>query len=214
MELNFDEEMERYAKLLDDMQQLINVKSDLSEKDQSFASSLINQFVNTKGLSARQWEWVGKLAERGTAIEPLYGNFEPLLVAFRLAGEHLKYPKIRLVSEQERFVQLNFFPDSQVIKVFVDGWQGHGFRKFAGLIEDGMIKPWSRDRLTDDVRMVIESLANDPIGVSKAMAAKLGACIYCGNRLSDPISKRMGYGKTCASHYGLPYGANAEFQAA
>lgn len=96
----------------------------------------------------------------------------------------------------------------------VDGWQGHGYRKFAGTIDDGMIKPYSKDRLSDDVRMAIESLANDPVAASKAFAQKLGCCIYCGTHLSADESKNRGYGPICANHYGLPYGKNKFVKAA
>lgn len=206
--IDYDVELDRFSQKLDQIDSLIRAYADLNGKDQSFAASLITTFQNTGGLSAKQWDWVGKLAERAEGVKPLYGNFKAIQVAFMLAGEHLKYPKIRLLTDNDRFVQLNFYPETKTIKVFVDGWQGHGYRKFAGVIEDDMIKPYSSDRFTPDVHMAIESLANDPVGASKAFANKLGACIYCGQRLSDPVSKEHGYGATCASHYGLPHGKN------
>lgn len=198
-------ELKKYEEKLDSLDFLVEHTSDLTEKDQTFAESLINDFINKGGLSPKQWEWILILSERITGTKPLYGDFRPIQVAFQIAGEHIKKPKIRLLSPKGRYIQLNFFPETQTIKVFVDGWQGHGTRKFAGTIETGMIKPHSPDTLTEDVYLTIESLANDPVGVSKAMAAKLGCCIYCGLRLSDPVSKQHGYGEICAGHYNLPY---------
>lgn len=207
--IDFDAELERYSDKLDSMQSLIISYDKLDSRGQEFAGDLIQGFQNTGALSAKQWEWVGKLVARVEGAQPLYGNFNPIHVAFQIAGEHLQCPKVRLVTEEGRFVQLNFYPETKTIKVMVDGWQGHGYRKFAGVIENDMIKPYDRERLSDDVRMAIETLANDPIGAAKAFAAKLGCCMYCGNRLSDDESKRRGYGPTCASHYNLPWGKKA-----
>lgn len=203
---DYDARMEEHANRLDTMQQLILNHEQLAPRDENFAIDLISTFINSGALSAKQWDWVEKLNERVEGVKPLYGDFSAIQVAFHLAGEHIKFPKVRLLTEEGRYVQLNFYPETKTIKVFVDGWQGHGYRKFAGTIEDNMVKPYSRDRLTDDVYAAIETLANDPIGASKAFALKLGVCIYCGHRLSDDTSKHHGYGPICAKHYGLPYG--------
>lgn len=213
--IDFAAELEAYQVKLDELERLISVRDKLNDRDTTFANDLIANFKD-RGLSIKQWAWVTKLADRVTALEPVYGNFKAIRVAFMLAGEQIKVPKIRLMSDEGRFVQLNFYRagtsdgyrqyDHDTIKVFVDGWQGHGFRKYAGEVSDEYIRPWDRERMTDDVKNVIQSLALDPMGVAKTMAARLGACLYCGQRLSDPESKRRGYGGTCADRYGMPWG--------
>jgi hypothetical protein len=208
MKIDYDAEIQRYSEKLDDMQHLMDVSEKLTPKDQEFASDLMQTFTNTGGLSSRQWEWVKKLADRVSGMEPIYGDFDAIRVMFMMAGEHIKIPKIRLLAESGRYVQLNFYPDTKTIKVYVDGWQGHGSRKFAGVIEKEVIKPFNSDRMTEEVKTVIQELSLDPAGVAKAMAAKLGCCSFCGSRLSDDESKRRGYGPTCAEHFGLPHGNN------
>ena len=209
LHVDFEIATEIFNNRICELDRLISVVDKLSKRDQSFAVDLVTQFKNTNSLSIKQWEWVTKLADRVEGGEPIYGDFKKILVAFLIAGEHLKRPKIRLVSEEGRFVQLTFFQDTEAqteIAVHVDGWQGHGYRKYAGRIEGNMIKPWSRDRMTDDVKNVIQELALDPMGVAKAMAAKLGVCMFCAQRLSTEESKSRGYGPICASHYGLDWG--------
>jgi len=206
-DIDYDQEMARHADRLDTLLRLAASLDDLGSRDKVFATDLLQTFKHRGALSANQWTWVERLLDRVTGIEPLYGDFKAILVAFRLAGEHTSHPKIRLMAESGRYVQLNFYPDTQTVKVFVDGWQGHGYRKFAGAIEDDLIKPYSSDRMTEEVKTVIQNLAMDPVGVAKAMAGKLGACMYCGRRLSDARSKQHGYGKTCAEHYGLAWDA-------
>jgi len=83
---------------------------------------------------------------------------------------------------------------------------GHGKRRFGGTILGDRILPF-RDRLTVGIRNTIQALALDPLGTAQAMAKRLSACMYCGQRLSDDESKARGYGPICAEHYGLPWGA-------
>jgi len=214
--IDFAAELEAYQEKLSELDRLSSVQEKLSDRDRNFASDLLSTFSTTHALSAKQWDWVTRLADRVTDLEPVYGNFKAIRVAFMLAGDKLKVPKVRLISPEGRFVQLNFFKagtsdgyrqyDKDTIKVFVDGWQGHGYRKYAGEISDEFIRPFRKDRMTDDVKDVIQNLAMDPLGVAKAMAELLGVCMYCGQRLSDPESKRRGYGSQCADNYGLPWG--------
>ncbi len=72
-------------------------------------------------------------------------------------------------------------------------------------IRGNQLIPYRSDRLTDDIKVLIQEFALDPMAVAKAMAGKLGACLYCGQRLSDPVSKRVGYGPVCAKNWGLPH---------
>ena len=66
--------------------------------------------------------------------------------------------------------------------------------------------PYKSDRMDEDVKDLLQDFSLDPQRVAKASASKLGACSFCGSRLSDPISKKMGYGPVCASNYHLPWG--------
>jgi len=203
--INIDTEMQAYKEKLESLNTLIDITNELPAKDQNFASSLTQQFIDKQNLSNSQWNWVNKLVAKVKKAEPIYGDFKAIYVMFQIAGENLKYPKIRLLSKENVFVQLNFKKDSQNINVYRDGWKNHGKRKFIARIIDNMIVPES-DELTEDIKTVIQELALDPLGVSKVMAGKLGACMYCGRRLSDPTSKHVGFGKTCAKHYGLKWG--------
>lgn len=178
-----------------------------AERDASFAESLCTQFRQSYSLSPRQWEWVNTLLERAYGSEPLYGDFKAVLVMFRIAGERLKKPKIRLMSDDNIFVQLTFNPEKpSVIEIHRDGWQGHGKRKLAGWIYEEQIVPYKSDRFTEGMKSVIQDFSLDPKRVSLAMAKRIGACMYCGSRLTDDTSKAVGYGPICAETYELPWG--------
>jgi len=217
--LDIEALLEDYEARLAGLQDLIDVKDKLTTRDQTFASSLIDQFLATKALSARQWEWVGILGDRVKGAEPIYGDFKAIEVMLMLAADNIQTPKIRLMTNwrdpdaDHRFVQLTFSKNRETgkreILVHIDGWAGHGYRKFAGWINENHLMPWRADRMTDDVKNLIQDFSMDPARVARACAGLLGACSYCGQRLTDDTSKAMGYGPVCAKHYGLPWGAAA-----
>lgn len=200
--------VEEYRQALETLAELDASKAILPARDREFAESLVSQFLTTGGLSPRQWEFVQRLAGSASSATPLQGSFSPIFVMFRLANTtgDMKQPRIRLMTEDGVFVQLNFDPEHpSEIRVFRDGWSGHGYRRYAGTIHEGFIVPY-RDRFTPSMVAVINQLASDPLGTALAMAKLLSACMYCGSRLADEESKRRGYGPTCARNWHLPWG--------
>jgi hypothetical protein len=213
IELNREDLMARSESNVDNIITLNEVMDKLDSWGQDFASDLVTQFKNRGYLSEKQASWVLKLIDRVEGAEPIYGDFKAVLVMLQIAGANdkgnaLKAPKIRLMTKGGRFVQLNFNPEeSSKAKVFVDGWQGHGYRKYAGAIEDNVMKPYSSDRMDDDVKLTLQEFSLNPVKAAKAASNLLGCCPFCGGRLTDPRSKHAGYGQTCAKNYGLPWGA-------
>ena len=218
-DINIPSLLEEYETRLNALVDLHSVTDQLRARDRDFANDLYSQFVNTGGLSPRQWPWVQNLLDRVKTAEPIYGDFTALWVMFRLVGDKLQKPRIRLMTNwrdpeaDHRFVQLTFTRDrdsqERIVEVHVDGWSGHGYRKFAGWVHEDKIVPWSADRMTDEVRTVIQDFSLDPARCSLASANLIGACVYCGNRLTDDDSKAVGYGPTCAHNYEMPYGPKA-----
>lgn len=51
------------------------------------------------------------------------------------------------------------------------------------------------------------AFAADPAGVAAAHGRKTGNCCFCNKKLKDARSTEVGYGKTCAANYDLPWGA-------
>lgn len=220
-EINVEALLEDYEGKLNALVDMHAVIDKMTQRDRDFASSLWEQFQNTHSLSPKQWPWVLTLRDRVVEAEPIYGDFNAVHVMFRLSKDKLKRPKIRLMTNwqdpdplaEHRFVQLTFDQDSKTILVHVDGWAGHGYRKFAGWIHANKIVPYKADRMTEEVRNAIQDFALDPMRCAKAMAALLGACMYCGSRLSDDVSKAVGYGPICAQHYSLPHSKEAAEEA-
>jgi len=216
LDLDVAAELEKLEVRLGQLSDLNEVATQLTARDQTFAADLVAGYMNRGSLTDKQWYWVDQLVMRVKGAEPIYGNFNPALVMFQIAassdkGTGLKKPRVRLVSPEGRFVQLTFNPDraKDAIEVHIDGWQGHGYRKFAGWIKADQILPYRTDRMNEDVRNCIQDFALDPMQAALAASKLLGACIYCGSRLTDDESKSRGYGPTCAVNWDMPYGKRA-----
>lgn len=191
---------------------------------------ILAKYATSPSLTSGQAAWLAREIDSLKDITPLYGNFKAIEIMFMLAGENLKAPKIRLMTKDDIFVQLNFMPAREEkeefnmytgkmetkpamprhIKVFRDGWQGHGRRASVGQILDGVFHPDRYGNHTDSIIVLLQEFSLDPAAVAKAAANKLGACSFCATRLSDPESKARGYGPICAGHYGLPWGERDE----
>ena len=53
---------------------------------------------------------------------------------------------------------------------------------------------------------LLQRLAADPAGVASKYGKMTGRCCFCHLQLTDAKSLAVGYGKTCAKNYGLPWG--------
>jgi len=63
-------------------------------------------------------------------------------------------------------------------------------------------------------REFLDRMRADPVGFISECGKDMGRCCYCNQPLEDPTSKRVGYGKTCAGRYGLPWGDKAYMEKA
>lgn len=174
---------------------------DLPEKDRDFAQSLVNQFHRRGGLSPKQWPWVDKLAHP-PKDDNLGGNLVPMLTMFKIAGEKLKTPKIRLLLDTGEKVKV--YPAKK-------GSRNEGMLYVRGLAYYGKIDPKSGTFYPsfdshEAVSRALHTFAEDPVQAATAYGLALGECCFCERELSDERSKRVGYGPVCARNFDLPWG--------
>lgn len=213
------DETEALEKMQDRVALIAAFKNDVlpvtPARDQEFAASLYRQFAETFALSAKQWHWVNELTQRVKGAEPIYGDFKAVRVMFMFAAENLKVPKIRLCTHwsdpdpeaPRQFIRLTFRDDE--ILIHSGGWAHHGERRFVGWVKNDRIVPYRTALMTDDIKSLIQDFSLDPKAVARAAAGIIGACSFCGQQLTDPVSKMVGYGPICAGHYHLPHGKEA-----
>lgn len=179
---------------------------------QEFAQSLVDQFTAKGFLSEKQWYWVGKLCERAqTAPRDLTGDYKAISVMFQIAGEHLKKPRVNLVTDEG--VKIRFTFDAVKNEIYINNTGRAWQESYCGkVVEQSRLIDY-RSRLTADIIKTVNEFSAAPHKVALAHAKKLGRCCFCSTTLSTATSKRLGYGPTCADHYGLPWKVSADDKA-
>lgn len=178
--------------------------------DSNFARDLVAQW-RSRGLSESQRGWMHKLAM--DSINPPAprpqancGNLAGIIALFDKASEKLKFPKISFVHEGKRF-QLQRAGGNSKSPGAVNLTDGGKFGNnvWYGRIErDGNVstsRSW-----TENVQNLLAAMAENPAEFAANKGKEGGCCIFCRKELTDARSLAVGYGETCAGHYGLAWG--------
>jgi hypothetical protein len=128
----------------------------------------------------------------------------------RAAGSRLKYPAVKLRTEAGTYLRVSIAGSRSdnpgAINVVGEGT--YPDRPFYGWIKNGAYVPHHnvQDFAATAIGAALQAFAVDPAGVAGAYGKLTGACCFCSRRLDDARSVEVGYGPTCADHYGLPWG--------
>jgi hypothetical protein len=78
---------------------------------------------------------------------------------------------------------------------------------YGRILADGTYEPSAgAGEDANDIADMINKFAADPANGAAAYGKLTGKCCFCAQELTDPASTEVGYGKICASKYGLPWG--------
>lgn len=196
----------------------------LSQKDQAFAASLLVahkwHVEKGKAFSAKQAEWLVKMAERATAPAPApaaqLGDMAGLYAIFEKAAATLKRPAI-VVGTPAGEVKLSLAGANSkhpgTITVAENGPFGQA-RYFGRIEKTGALVPGFKGCPVELVEF-LTGFAQEPASYAAKHGHATGACCFCAKKLTHPKSLAVGYGPDCADHYGLPWGeASYELRAA
>lgn len=199
------------------LQDLAAVLPTLPASKQGFAQSLIDQ-AQVKPLSDKQMFWVNKLVEDLTAPKPApaqVGKLDGINLLFDNARKHLKFPAITLsVPAASMTIRINVagtqakFPGTLNVtsgeKPSFDDrrtWYGR-------VMKDGSYVPSDKAATcADAITERLVAFARNAAEVAAEHGKLTGRCCFCNLHLSDERSTAVGYGKTCAAHFGLPWGS-------
>jgi len=82
---------------------------------------------------------------------------------------------------------------------------------FGRVLRDGTYQPsQAANGRTEAITARLRAFAAEPAKVAKDSARLTGRCCFCNTALKDERSTAVGYGETCASHFGLPWGERPE----
>ncbi len=177
--------------------------------DNSFAKDLVKK-AKSYGLSASQRGWMHKLAvdHLNPPVRPTatVDNLNGIINLFDKAAEKLSYPKISFMHLGKRF-QLQRAGDKSKYAGSVQITDGGKFGSnvwYGRINRDGSVSPsmaW-----TNEVQMLLADMATAPAEFAAEKGKEGGCCIFCRKALTDERSLAVGYGETCAGHYGLEWG--------
>lgn len=192
----------------------------------SFARDLAAQFRSgSRPLSGAQLYWlhvkageIGDRAAREAADREAeardrvsLGDVSGILRIFDRAAGRLQSPKVRLLTPGE---DGEISKSSPQLRIQIAGPRsprkgdltiyGHDGSHFGWISKSGDFDP--RPGCPDAVKRLLVEFAADPAEVSGRHGRILGRCCFCALPLSDERSTAVGYGETCAGHYGLPWG--------
>lgn len=202
----------------------------LGANDREFAASLIAS-VNartSRGIapSEKQALWLDRLAARamGAQQKPTttaaIGSMDRLIAMFDKAKQHLKWPAIVFAVEGIGSFRLSVagerarVPGSiNVTEAQKNGDEGRVW--FGRINRDGTFEAARKVDVPAALVDGLREFAADPAGYARRSANLTGRCCFCNQGLTDERSTTVGYGPTCAAHYGLPWGERAgEFASA
>lgn len=139
------------------------------------------------------------------------GSFESVIGLMKNAASKLRYPKIRLKTDDGQVVVLNVAGSKSATPGMVNVTDGLPFGEntwFGRVSPDGKWSPSGRvpAPMQASVTTLLQALAADPAGTAAKYGRMTGQCCFCSIPLKDERSVNVGYGKTCASNYNLPWG--------
>lgn len=186
----------------------------LGPKDQAFAFSLLTAHKRCAqkrwNFSPKQAHWCAVLAERATKPAPQavkLGDMGGLYALFEKAAEKLKHPAIVVMSPVGEIRLSVAGPKAKqpgTINVAEKGpFEVAAY--FGRIAKDGSFTPSHKGAPVELVEF-LTGFAQEPAKFAAQHGHATGACCFCAKKLTDPKSLAVGYGETCASHYGLPWG--------
>lgn len=189
----------------------------LSPNDREFARSLIAS-VEKRGIpSDKQSLWLDKLLARATTPpvereKVAVGSFSAMVALFDKAAAKLQRPAL-VIDIAGQPIKLSVAgPNAKApgtINVATDSPFGEG-SWFGRILRDGQFEGSPREPTPPALIEGLQRFAADPAGVAAEYGRMTGRCCFCKIKLKDGRSTEVGYGQTCATNYGLPWGAKVK----
>jgi hypothetical protein len=143
------------------------------------------------------------------------GDLSGITALFAKAAEHLRYPAIVLsvpgAVGVATLIRLSVAGERARVPgsiTVTEGERGDDGRAWLGrVLLDGTYQPaQAANGRTEAITARLRAFAAEPAKVAADHGRLTGRCCFCNIALKDERSTAVGYGATCASHYGLPWG--------
>lgn len=187
----------------------------LQERDTVFARSLVDSFGKYGRLSEKQEYWVGRLVAQ-TVVPPSepkkveVDSMSGLIDLFVKAKQKLKWPKldleidgqpVRLALLGERSKNAGSVSVTDGAPFSISKYFGHVTSEGQWVMGRSATPDWE-----DKLAKLLKAFSRNAAKAAAEYGHLTGRCCMCNKKLSDERSTFVGYGKTCASNWGLPWG--------
>lgn len=189
----------------------------LSEKDQSFATSLLDAWDRNRATT-KQLFWISELSKRSTSEFPKGKPVTPVEVVSpeniielfdSAVAQGLRSPVIQISPDVGADISLSWCGERSRYPgtVNVTDKPGFGDNVWYGRLTRTGFVPSTKlpPALIREVVLSLNMLASDPMGVITRSGKKTGRCSCCGRRLTDGPSVALGVGPVCVKKYSLRY---------
>lgn len=211
----------------------------LPDKDLDFAMSLIDsvrrRVAQGGGATEKQRRWLVTLAERTAGVAKPHtratsavGDLAGVMALFDRAKAHLKAPAIVISPDDPRKVpyprewRLSVAGPKARVPGSINVLQKAARRGmgdhllveedekwFGRILPGGVFEASPREYTPHDLIPFLQRFAADPAAVAAEHGRLTGRCCFCNRGLRDDRSTAVGYGRTCADRFGLPWGVNS-----
>lgn len=182
----------------------------IPQESYQFANDLIAKSKRYP-LTPKQMYWVDELVKRakGETVRQTVnvGDLTATIALFDKAASHLKFPKV-LLTLGDKDIRLSIagarskFPGTinvTAVGRYGDTWYGR-------ITRDGIFQPSAGGANVEGLDVALREFTADPSDVAARYGRLHGKCCFCSIPLKDERSTAVGYGKTCAAHWGLAWG--------
>ena len=182
----------------------------LSEKDQGFASSLLESVARYGRPSEKQAYWLRVLADRTVQKRETVeiGSLEGISALFDRAAASMKRPAI-LVADADMTYRLSLAGPTASVPGSINVTTNQSFENrtwFGRILPNGQFQASPRQTAPAGLVDVLRRFSADPAGVAAQYGRETGSCCFCARDLTDGRYIHVGYGPICADRYGLPWG--------
>lgn len=206
--------------MLRNSQEVADLKANmgnLAPHDQKFAQNLLAKGMKYGSLSGKQWFWVCELAKRATQPQKEMAKTE----TGSLAGLKKLFDTAKAKGHKSPALTC-FVPPIGEIRLNV---AGHTAQKpgsinvvqsktmtedkvnvWFGRVDGSTFEESRKQKAPEQVVSFLQKMSADPVGTAKEQARLTKRCMFCELPLKDERSTAMGYGRTCAKNWDLPWG--------
>ena len=205
-------------------ERLADARPSLSARDQGVVDSLISWAQRRGSLTPAQAGLANTLCERANRPAPVaqaIGELRGVVELLERAGQRLRFPALLVMADGLRPLRLTLATRRAQVpgSITVTSVTRHHFgeREWYGRVtREGEFQPANRltAEMVQAITNALRAVAADPAAAAAHYGHLTGHCCCCGAQLDDERSTAVGYGPTCATNWGLPWGARAARTAA